>query len=572
MPIVLGGPWQGGFFGGAEIGIEASATLGVDRSASASISIGGTGILNDAGGGGAILILPALPNNNLFLSFVTGAPTTYTVNDQPAVGGNFSPDTVRDAMNCQLGSGGNREIQYEPGMTGIMARDVERYVNGTQSGINPTADGYSDLVTPSTANDAEWNTLIGKHLNNVLTRRSSSGNVEQYYMPDTQGACRYLGIDAVGHANLALQSPATVQYSDVEGKEFNAPGSPLYAERVFGDTFTDADGVVQMKADNDLHSAALRSVGNFCRAVGNKLLQSDQASNFISRDHRMYGYGQTSGSQAWNGASAGTQTFPDQTYSGETYEWAIPYIEAILWDMRNHLEKTNPNWQTIGSGFPEVPNRTWPAEDGVGSQGYRWAPFITGPISGAAILIMEAFQLNGLPGSGHGSAHVDDFLVGTNGQTSLYQVLEDFVLWAETSTTHPNINDAWAVGAQPMFTLNTSSGSGYKQFRFQDRAGGGEGRPDAISMWFADAYAWCGKQRALGNATLGVTQNLALAQQLFDVYDQCFADAVTRKPFLQSYFGGFERKELGEIWNGCLKGWFWRLEAQGIDTGRRWIA
>lgn len=514
----------------------------------------------------------ALPNLQTFLDFVTGSPTTYTTNDAPITTGNFSPDTVRDAMNSRLGTGANREIQYEPGMTGIMARDVERYVNGTQSGLNENEDGYSDLVTPSTTNDSEWNTLIGKHLNNVLLRRSNQGNVEQYYMSDTLGACRYLGIDAVSHVNLALQTPAAVSYTDVENKEFNAPGSPLYAERVFGDTFTDADNVVQMKADNDLHDAAIRSVGNFCRAVGNKLMQSDQASNSITRDHRMLGYGATTGSHAWVGASANQQTFADQQYTGETYEWAIPYIEANLWDLRNHLEKEDPNWATIGSGFPEVPNRTWPAEDGTGSQGYRWAPFITGPISGAAILIMEGYLANGLPGTGHGSSHVDDFLVGTNGQTTLYQVLEDFLLWAKDSTTHPNINDAWAVGAQPMFTLNTNSNSGYKQFRFQDRAGGGTGRPDEISMWFADAYAWCGKQRALGNAALNVTKDVALAEELMAIFDQCFADAVNRKPFLITYFSGFDRKELGEIWNGCLKGFFWRLEAQGIDTGRRWIA
>ena len=534
--------------------LTVSNAVGSDQSASFNIDI--------QSASSTVVNYGPLPNLQLLLDFVTGAPQTYTVNDQAEVGGSFTAQTLRDAMNSQLGSGGNREIQYEPGFTGILARDLEAYLNTPKTGTNVNEDGYSSIAASlNTANDAEWDVLIGKHLNNVLTRRASTGNVEQYYMPDTMAQCRVLGIDAVGHANLSLQSPAGVTYTDVETKEFNAPGSPLFAERIFSDTYTDANGVVQMKPDNDIHDAAQRSMGNFCRAVGNKLIQSDYTTNTIGRDHRYYGYGQTSGSHGWIGASAGNQQFPGQFYTGEPFEWAVPYIEGGLWRLRGHHDiQDNP---AATSPFADATNSVWPTLANSEAAGYRFAPFIVGPMSGAAITILEGAQIQG------NVAAIDAALVGTNGQSSLYQVLEDFLLWAETSTVHP-LNSADA--DQPMFTLNTDSGSGYKQFRFQDRTDGrGTTRPDAISMWMADAYAWCGKQRALGNAALGVTKDVALSERLMAVFDQCFADAVTRKPFLQAYFGGFERKELGEIWNGCLRGWFWRLEAQGIITGRRFI-
>lgn len=488
-----------------------------------------------------------LAENTAFINRITGA-SVYT--DDQTVTGNFSPASIRSALYPEISSGGGTHIQYDPILCAILCRDVERFVNGTQSGIDPNDEGYSDLVTPSAATVAEWEDLASKVLNNYLNSfRGNPNQQEEFGMFEGVTNCYVDSIDARGSKGQTVVSPAAIQTSDWNRWDAN-PGNPAFDEKTKNDppgTYTDAASVTQMQFWSDVPS--LRRAAYPLEMAAGAIRAGITVPGRTWYD-RIRGYGDAA---TW---TVGSPQF-DAKRTADQIEWYVGWAEAHM-----HEVKGAATDGPTTSIWPDAPTRKWDDVEGQPNHNdldFRWAPWFMGIMTQAIIQYIEAelFQVN----------DPDQYYVGASGFSSFYTQLEDFLLWAKDSKTHPDSIDT------PNVNMYDTDGT-YKTFRFMDRKTSGSGSTtfDEISTQLGGCYAWCAKQRALGNAALGVTKDIGTAETLMAVHDQVFNHCQARSPYIRSDGTGiYNLKELGELYNPCIKGWFWRLEAQGIATGRNWF-
>ena len=456
--------------------------------------------------------------------------------------GAVAAETMRESLYLQNNGSGLLPYQYDPDFTAILCKYYERYVNGTK-------DGSGNLITPDTTNDSDWDQSAGKMVQNGLdscrsnwTRSPAHCNI--WGMLN----CYELGISPVAHAgnSPAESDPVAGDFSSARaanvggvGFEENPRGSP--------GTYTDVNGDTRMEYYSD--SAGLRRTAYM---MERQIAAIHSGNSFVNAtdECRIQGYGTAS----WQPNLPETQgTLGPRV----TFAWPVEWIEGQLYELKGsytdgrtpayYQDDTEAKWEAVGNN----------------DVNHRNAPWFTGLACMAMIRYMEMEVREG------NDPH--RFWLGDSGFSDFPDQLFDYLDW-QISADFKVHSDSSTNADALMYDFDGT----YKTFRQQDRSGsGGSTGFDDITMIMGAVYAWAGKQLALGNSDLGITQDITRAETYWDVFDNMFGhlnDNGGRDPF-HNYSSGklISLKELGELYNGALMGWFLRLEAQGIDTGREWI-
>ena len=495
--------------------LTATDAVGSDQSASFNISVLA----------GQLAIGP-LPELTAFTSRMTGA-SAYTFDQDP--GAAVSATTFRTAAYVKVASDQPRVFQYDAMLGVRLWRDFMRYEDGTK-------DGSGNLITPSTTHDSEADQMMDKFQDYQLGYCEDNGfNVTEPHSC-AQG---FLNAFLDGYSSPIEGQVTLANFTTMTG---TIPGDPFFTEQENG-TYTDASGATQIQFWMDIHRQRFISYAaerQICSAwAGN-------ANNSIARYDIAAGYG--NGADWPVGSPVNNSTITQPRLS-----WAPHHMEFLF----HELKGAATDGPTT-SFMPHAPTRKWPTLL-TGNNGWRWSPWMTGIMAQNAVLWMEYLEKESLA--------IDTYWLGTSGFANIFDQLADFYEWAyDTSIVHPSNPTS------PGSRMIQTGGDGYEQFRFQDRDWSDGIGINSISTQFGCVYGWLGKQLALGNAALGITQDIPRAEAMFNRGDQVFAAAQDKDPFLNYIPGGiFRLKEHWEIYNPCIKYYFWRLEAQGIDTGRTWV-
>lgn len=461
----------------------------------------------------------------------------FTYEEAPT--GAVAAATMRESFHLQNNGSGILPYQYDPDFTAILCKYYERYVNGTK-------DANGNLTSPDTTNDADWDKLIGKMLQNgVNSCRSnwsrSPANCNIWGMVNAFE----LGISPVAHAgNTPVESDLVAgDFSSARGANVGAVGP----EENNPGTYTDADSNTQMRYYCD--SAGCRRIAYMMERQISAIYGGNSFANSTD-ECRIRGYGQAD----W---SPNAPTTTGTLGPRDSFTWPVEWVEGALYELKgSYTDGRSPAY------YPDATTAKW---ESVGNDvvNHRNAPWFTGLMIMAMIRYMEMEVDQG------NDPH--RFWYGDSGFADFPEQLFDYLDWQISSDFKVNSDSTTNADALMYDTDGT-----YKTFRQQDRSGsGGSTGFDDINMIMGAVYAWAGKQCALGNSDLGITKNISKAETYMGVFDQMFGhlnESGGRDPF-HSYSGGklISLKELGELYNGALMGWFWRKEAQGIDTGRAWI-